>query len=163
MTGSVIGTGVDLVENERVREVLARWGARFRDRVFLPSEQAYCETRAAPWLYYAGRFAVKEAVSKAFGTGIGPHLNWLDIEVVRDPASGAPSVRLSRKGVALARSRGVDHILVSLAHTRQFAIAHALLARENGPARPPRRAAGRRLARGGRRRGATARPGRPRE
>jgi len=81
--GRVLGTGVDLVENERVRALLTRWGSRFRDRVYLPAEQAYCESKASPWLYYAGRFAVKEAVSKAFGTGIGEGLGWLDIEVVK--------------------------------------------------------------------------------
>ena len=62
--GRVLGTGVDLVENQRVRALLTRWGPRFRDRVYLPAEQAYCESKAAPWLYYAGRFAVKEAVPK---------------------------------------------------------------------------------------------------
>lgn len=125
--GGVIGTGVDLVENDRVRELLERWGARFRDRVFLRREQTYCEGKAAPWLYYAGRFAVKESVSKAFGTGIGPALGWLDIEVVRDPHSGAPSVLLSDHGRKLADARGVSQVLISLSHTRHFAVAHALL------------------------------------
>ena len=83
----MIGTGVDLVENDRVRGMLERWGDRFRDRVFLADEQEYCESKAAPWLYYAGRYAVKEAVSKAFGTGIGPSLGWLDMEVVKDAAT----------------------------------------------------------------------------
>jgi holo-[acyl-carrier protein] synthase len=126
-TGRVLGTGVDLVENDRLRALLEKWGGQFRDRVFLPSEQAYCQDKASPWLYYAGRFAVKEAVSKAFGTGIGPALGWLDIEVTRDPATGAPSVRLSRRAARLARSRGVSRILVSLSHTRHFAVAQALL------------------------------------
>lgn len=125
--GRVLGTGVDLVENERVRELLARWGSRFRDRVYLPSEQAYCESKASPWLYYAGRFAVKEAVSKAFGTGIGEGLGWLDIEVVRDPFTGAPSTRLGTLGEELARQRGVSGVLISLSHTRLFSVAHALL------------------------------------
>ena len=125
--GSVIGTGVDLVENERVREILERWGAHFRDRVFLASEQTYCEEKASPWLYYAGRFAVKEAVSKAFGTGIGPSLGWLDVEVVKNAETGAPSVRLSERGQTLARAQGVGRVLISLSHTRHFAVAHALL------------------------------------
>lgn len=123
----VIGTGVDLVENERIRDLLAKWGPHFKNRVFLPSEQAYCDTKAAPWLYYAGRFAVKEAVSKAFGTGIGPALGWKDIEVVRDNTSGAPSVTLGGNGRELARLRGVGRVLISLSHTHHFAVAHALL------------------------------------
>ena len=123
----VIGTGVDLVENERIRVLLDKWDDRFKDRVFLPSEQAYCEGKASPWLYYAGRFAVKEAVSKAFGTGIGTDLGWLDMEVVKDPASGAPSIQLSAQGTLLAKRQGVTKILISLSHTHNFAVAHALL------------------------------------
>ena len=121
------GAGIDLVENGRMREALDRWGARFRDRVFLPTEQAYCESRPAPWRHYAGRFAVKEAVSKAFGTGVGKSLSWLDIEVVRDAASGAPAVELRGKARELAERRGVKRILVSLAHSREATVAQALL------------------------------------
>lgn len=126
MNEGVIGTGVDLVENERIRDLLAKWGPHFKNRVFLDSEQSYCDTKAAPWLYYAGRFAVKEAVSKAFGTGIGPALGWKDIEVLRN-TTGAPSVRLSEHGMKLARKQGVARILISLSHTHHFAVAHALL------------------------------------
>jgi holo-[acyl-carrier protein] synthase len=127
MADRVIGTGVDLVENDRIRHLLEKWGPRFKDRVFRPSEQAYCDDKASPWLYYAGRFAVKEAVSKAFGTGIGPSLGWLDIEVVRNPDSGAPSVELTPHGKVLAHQQGVDRVLISLSHTHHFAVAHALL------------------------------------
>lgn len=123
----VRGTGIDLVENSRMREALERWGPHFRDRVFLPSEQAYCESAPAPWRHYAGRFAVKEAVSKAFGTGVGKSLSWLDIEVCRDADSGAPSVALRGKGRELAERRGVARILVSLAHSRDATVAQALL------------------------------------
>lgn len=125
---AVIGIGVDLVENDRMRAMLKRWNARFKSRVFLRDEQAYCESKAAPWRHYAARFAVKEAVSKAFGTGVGPHLSWLDITVTNDPATGAPSVKLSRKARALARKRGIGKVLVSLAHTHSHAVAYALLA-----------------------------------
>ncbi len=133
MTGGVVGTGIDLVENERMREMLERWGGRFRDRIFLAGEQRYCEGKASPWLYYSGRFAVKEAVSKAFGTGIGTHLGWLDIEVIRDEHSGKPSIRLSGKGRAFAVRCGVGDVLVSLSHTHHFAIAQALLLSTGGP------------------------------
>ncbi|MCX6996187.1 MAG: holo-ACP synthase [Kiritimatiellaeota bacterium] len=122
----VFGLGVDLVENERMRAVLDRWGAQFKGRVFLPAEQRYCEACGRPWQHYAGRFAVKEAVSKALGTGIGRPVGWLDIEVVRG-ASGAPAVRLRGGARKLARRRGVGRVLVSLAHTRNYAVAQALL------------------------------------
>jgi holo-[acyl-carrier protein] synthase len=135
MAEHVIGTGVDLVENERIRDLLTRWTFHFKNRVFLPSEQAYCDTKASPWLYYAGRFAVKEAVSKAFGTGIGPALGWKDMEVIRG-TSGAPSVRLSSHGRQLAHSQGVSRILISLSHTHHFAVAHALLLGSTPPPNP---------------------------
>jgi holo-[acyl-carrier protein] synthase len=122
-----LGTGIDLVENDRMQALLGRWGGKFKDRVFLPSEQRYCEAKAFPWLHYAGRFAVKEAVSKAFGTGFGPNIGWLDIEVLRHQGTGAPSVRLRDKAQELAEGRGVGTVLVSLAHTRNYAVAQALL------------------------------------
>jgi holo-[acyl-carrier protein] synthase len=126
----VLGAGIDLVENERMREMLIHWGARFKTRVFLPSEQSYCDAKAAPFRHYAGRFAVKEAVTKAFGTGIGPHIGWLDIEVIINPQTGAPSVRLSPKGQAMARTRRAGEILISLSHTHRYTVANALVLRE---------------------------------
>ena len=126
-TGRVLGTGIDLVENERMREVLERWGGQFKDKVFLPEEQKYCESKAFPCHHYAARFAVKEAVSKAFGTGIGPHINWLDMEVIRDEDTGAPSVRLLGKARNLARRHRAAQILISISHTHNYAVASSLL------------------------------------
>ncbi len=128
--GVVLGTGVDLVESARMARMLKRWGRTFKDRVFLPGEQAYCEASAVSVQHYAGRFAVKEAVSKAFGTGFGPHFGLLDIEVERNAETGAPSVRLSAKGRVFAGKMGVGAILVSLAHTRHYAVAQAILVGE---------------------------------
>ena len=124
---NVMGIGIDLVENERMRKTLRRWSRSFKEKIFLPRERSYCDTRAEPWNHYAGRFAVKEAVSKAFGTGVSEHIGWLDIEVVRDHKTGAPSVHLSAKGSRLAQKRGVEQVLVSLSHTRHYAVAQALL------------------------------------
>ena len=128
---AVVGTGIDLVEIADMNATLKRWSRRFKNRVFLPNEQRYCDAKPNAARHYAGRFAVKEAVAKAFGTGVGTHLGWLDIEVIRDPASGAPAVRLSEKGKQLAKKRGIRHILVSLAHTHRYAVAHALLVGRN--------------------------------
>lgn len=125
--GTVKGIGVDLVENVRMQEMLKRWGARLKDRVFLKAEQMYCDAKACPERHYAGRFAVKEAVTKAFGTGIGPHVSWLDVEVVRNEETGAPSVRLSDRARMWAGKRDVERILISLSHTRNYAVAQALL------------------------------------
>lgn len=128
----ILGTGVDIVENERMQELLVRWGCRFKDKVFLAKEQEYCESKAAPYRHYAGRFAVKEAVSKAFGTGLGPHMGWKDIEVARDGATGAPSVVLHRGALKLAGAFNMGKLLISLSHTRNYAIAHALLIGKQG-------------------------------
>ena len=89
----ILGTGVDIVETARIAGSLDRHGERFLARVFLEGERAYCGKMASPERCYAARFAAKEAVSKAFGTGIGAALGWLDIEVQRKP-SGEPYVVL---------------------------------------------------------------------
>ncbi len=123
----ILGTGIDLVENERIRDVLLRWDSHFLLRVFTGAETAYCRGKAVPEQHFAARFAIKEAVSKALRTGIGPHVGWLDIEVIRDEESGAPSVRLSGAAKRYADRCGVARILVSLAHTRQYAVAQAVV------------------------------------
>ncbi len=123
----VLGIGIDIVENERMFKVLSKWGLRFRNRLFLPDEQNYCEGKAYPHRHYAGRFAVKEAVFKAFGTGFGATVSWLDIEVVRDKSTGAPSVSLKGKAHDFAMAQDVKEILVSLSHTKNYAVAQAVL------------------------------------
>jgi holo-[acyl-carrier protein] synthase len=133
MNAPVLGIGVDLVENARMKTSLERWGQAFKDRVFLPEEQSYCETKAFPHHHYAARFAVKESVSKAFGTGIGPRLNWLDMEVRRNGSTGAPSVRLRGKALALAAEHRAGAILTSLSHTDHYAVATALILGRDAP------------------------------
>jgi holo-[acyl-carrier protein] synthase len=123
---AVLGVGIDLVETARVRRLLARHGDSFLRRVFTPEERAYCMARAEPWVSLAARFAAKEAVAKAFGTGIGGELDWTSIGIVND-ARGAPSVVLDAKGAALLRARGAAIVRISLTHTRAHAQAFALL------------------------------------
>lgn len=123
----VLGTGIDLVENDRIRAVLSRWDKQFLARVFTASESRYCQEKAFPEQHFAARFAIKEAVAKALRTGIGPHVGWLDIEVTKDEESGAPSVSLAGAAQNYAEQWGVTRILVSLAHTRHYAVAQALV------------------------------------
>ena len=130
MREKIIGTGIDLVENARIADMIQRWGTHFLERVFSTEELAYSRSKARPDQHLAGRFAVKEAVSKAFKTGIGPHFGWLDIEVLRDAESGAPSVRLHGKAAAYAKKSGVSNIMISLSHTRHYAVASAILVSE---------------------------------
>lgn len=123
----IAGLGVDIVETARIRESMERFGERFKNRLFLPDEQEYCDRMAEPAIHYAGRFAAKESVSKTFGTGIGKHLGWLDIEIVRNEQSGEPTIRMHGKGLELLKSRGAEKVLVSLAHTKDYAVATAAL------------------------------------
>jgi len=124
---TILGTGIDIVENSRIKKMISKWGDKFKDRVFLKREQVYCEGKADPAMHYAARFALKEAVSKAFGTGMGKHISWLDVEVVNNPKTGAPSANLSGNAKKLARKLKVDNILVSLSHTKEHSLAQALL------------------------------------
>jgi holo-[acyl-carrier protein] synthase len=113
--------GVDAAEIPRIRSALQRWGQRFLDRVYTPGEQAYCRGRAER---LAGRFAAKEAVSKALGTGIR-RLRWRDIEILPD-RRGRPTVYLHGKAAARAREMGATWLSVSITHTETLAIAFVI-------------------------------------
>lgn len=117
----MLTSGVDIIEITRVEESIARHGARFLDRVFTPQEQAACGGRAAS---LAGRFAVKEAVAKALGTGIGD-IGWKDVEVVA-AENGRPLLRLHRQAQALAAQLGLQEWAISISHTHNLAIGLAV-------------------------------------
>ena len=125
--GIVLGIGVDVVETARIRESLAKFGDRFLKRCFLPGEVAYCQQMKFPELHFAARFAAKEALSKAFGTGIGKQLGWKDLEI-RKRDSGEPYAVLHGKGAELARARGVTEVFVSLSNCRDYSAAQAVIA-----------------------------------
>ena len=122
----VLGIGIDLIEVSRIEASYERFGERFLNRVLLPSEIAYCLTHRSPGPFLAARFAGKEAVSKAFGTGIGAQLGWHDIEILRKP-SGEPYVVLRGKGEVLLKERNARAVLISLSHTQAHATAVAIL------------------------------------
>jgi holo-[acyl-carrier protein] synthase len=121
----ILGIGVDIVEIARLDGAIQRQGKPLIDRCFLPTEQAYCNQQREPGRCYAARFAAKEAVSKALGTGIGAHLGWLSIEV-RRKASGEPFVVLLGEGAETARRLGVTEIFLSLSHSEHYAVANAV-------------------------------------
>lgn len=110
--------GVDLIEIERVQSVILRYGRRFLDRIFTIQELAQVEDRPAS---LAARFAAKEAVAKALGTGIGA-VSWREIEVVREE-SGRPSLRLSGSAARLAAEQRLSGWSISLSHTETHAMA----------------------------------------
>lgn len=122
----IIGTGIDLTEIPRIQQSLNRFGQRFLDRVYTPAEQAYCfrKRRAAESL--AARFAAKEAGAKALGTGISRGVNWLEIEVVREPG-GRPTLAFRGRAAQFARALGVTHASLSLTHTNDLAMASVIL------------------------------------
>jgi len=124
----ILGTGIDIVETKRIREILEEFGERFLNRIFHDAEAAYARTMKKADLHLAARFAAKEAISKAFGTGIGEHLGWKDMEIRRRD-SGEPYVVMHGKGLELMKSRGVTAIHVSLSHTDGYAAASAVLER----------------------------------
>jgi len=123
---SVLGVGVDIVENSRIEHSLERFGERFLHRVFTAGEIEYCRSMKYPASHYAARFAAKEAVSKAFGTGIGKAMGWRDIDVHRE-GSGQPFVLLEGGAKQLAAERNVKAVWISLSHTDHHAVAMIVL------------------------------------
>ena len=121
----VLGIGVDIVEIERFASSMQRSGQAFLDRHVLPDEQAYWSPQREPARCFAARFAAKEAVSKALGTGIGAQLAWRDIEIRRKD-SGEPFIVLHGTGAETARGLGVSSVLLSLSHSEHYAVANAI-------------------------------------
>ncbi len=122
---SVFGIGIDVVEVDRIERMLENYGDRFLEKVFTPCEREYCGKASRPALHYAARFSAKEAVAKAFGTGIGAQLEWRDMEIRRRD-SGAPQLVLSGAGRRFAEANGIVEVLISLTHARDHAAANAV-------------------------------------
>lgn len=122
----ILGTGIDLIEVARIEQSYQRFGERFLKRVLRPAEIEYCLTFKHPGPHIAARFAAKEAISKAFGTGITSELGWQAMEIGRK-ASGEPFVILHDEGLALLAKRGGRTVHVSITHTTTHAAAVAIL------------------------------------
>jgi holo-[acyl-carrier protein] synthase len=116
-----VRVGVDLIEIARVRRALERHGASFKDRCFTEAEQAYCDSKPNPPQHYAGRFAAKEAVGKALGSGV--YFTWKEIEIRGRPK---PGVHLSGWTAAFAERIGAARIELSMTHSRELAAAVAV-------------------------------------
>ncbi len=122
----ILGVGIDIIEVSRIEGSYAKFGDRFVERILLPEEIRYCLSHRAPGPFLAARFAAKEAISKAFGTGIGAQLGWQDMEVGRKE-SGEPFVILHNKGTELMATRKAIALRISLSHTQNYATAVAIL------------------------------------
>ncbi len=127
----IAGVGTDLVRIERIRQVLERHGERFARRVLVESELQRFRQHGAPHRFLAKRFAAKEALAKAFGTGIGRQVSFQDLEIARDPA-GRPVVVASARLRAWMASRGWQTLHVSISDEDDLALAFAVL--ESGAA-----------------------------
>jgi holo-[acyl-carrier protein] synthase len=119
-----IRVGVDMVSVERVARLVAG-GDGVSERIFTPGELEYCRPKRQRVEHMAARFAAKEAVLKAFGTGLGHQMRWTDVEIAKT-ARGRPVVRLHGEVAALAKRRGLEDLDVSLSHTGGLALAQAV-------------------------------------
>ena len=128
--GILLGLGCDVVEVARIQGVLERQGDRFLQRVFTEEERTYSFAHKFPPRHLAARFAAKEAVSKAFTTGIGAELGWKSVSI-HHGSRRQPLVRLDDQGRALLAAAGATDVLVSLSHTDSLAMAVAALVRRS--------------------------------
>jgi holo-[acyl-carrier protein] synthase len=122
----LIGTGVDLIEIERIANSIERYGVRFLHRVYTDHEIAYCSLKRPSAESFAVRFAAKEAGAKALGTGISRGVTWNEFEVGREPG-GRPVLELHGRAELLARELGVRTISLSITHTGSLAMATVLM------------------------------------
>lgn len=117
----IIGIGNDIIEISRIEKVINRFHEKFLDKIFTPAEQEYCNRYQDRQRRYAGRFAAKEAIVKAMGTGIRDNINWLSIEITNSP-EGKPIVTLSPE----LKHQFNYQILISISHCRDYATAFAV-------------------------------------
>jgi holo-[acyl-carrier protein] synthase len=123
----ILGTGIDMVDIDRVARSIERYGRRFLERVYTPQEIAYCERkRRNAAESYAARFAAKEAGAKALGTGMGFGVTWREIEVGREP-TGRPLLLFHGRAAELAKAIGMQRSLLSITHTDTQAMAMVIL------------------------------------
>lgn len=122
---SVVGIGTDIVEVQRIAQMIEKHGELFLRRVFTENEVGYCSARKAATQHYAGRWAAKEAVLKALGTGWARGIAWVDIEV-RNDVAGKPTIVLDGAARDIAEEMGIGEMMISISHCRSHATAYAL-------------------------------------
>ena len=121
----ILGHGVDIIECPRLDKMLSHHGGRFLRRVFTEHEQAYCQQHKERVQHLAGRFAAKEAVLKALGTGMRGKMKWTDVQIANNDL-GKPGIVLSGESAQVAERMGVAQVLISISHTREHAVASAI-------------------------------------
>lgn len=125
----ILGTGVDIVEVFRVRDAISKWGMNFLSKIFTEREIKYSNARRFSHQHFAARFAAKEAVVKAFGAPRRFPLKWTDIEVLNDK-EGKPIIEFHNDALELKKRKKVDGVIVSMTHSKNYAVANAILLRK---------------------------------
>ena len=121
----IIGTGIDIIEVDRIKNSIQKYSDRFKKKIFTQKEIDYCDSQAEPAKHFAARFSVKEAVLKCFGTGMSGGILWKDIEVDK-LESGQPILNLYGKGEKIFDQLNLKHIHISITHDKSYAVAHAI-------------------------------------
>lgn len=121
----ILGIGTDITECLRIAQMIERHGELFVDRVYTREEIRYCQQRKQATQHYTGRWAAKEAVLKAIGTGWRRGISWRDIEIQNEPG-GRPSIILRGGAKEVADRSGITEVLISISHCRSHATAHAV-------------------------------------
>ena len=122
----IVGSGVDIVEVERVASAIERFGERFLRRVYTAGEIKYCRSKRNASERFAARFAAKEAAFKAIGTGLRMGVAWKEVEVRREPG-GRPTISFSGAAAVHAGKLGMKRASLSISHTAEVAIANVIL------------------------------------
>lgn len=122
----IAGVGIDLVENDRMAKIIAKWGSKFLQRVYSDDEINYCSRHAQASIHYGARFAAKESFLKALGIGLGMGVKLREIEVIHDK-NGKPDLALSGEARAQMEKRNIAKIHLSLTHSKHYATAIVLL------------------------------------
>jgi holo-[acyl-carrier protein] synthase len=124
----ILGLGTDIVEIVRIGRMIERHGEAFLNRVYTADENRYCQRRTESYPHYAGRWAAKEAVVKALGTGVSRGVRWRDVEVTTNH-NGRPAVVLHGATRDRAETAGIDEFLLTISHCRTYATATAIAVR----------------------------------
>lgn len=122
----IAGVGVDIVEVPRIKDAILRWKDAFLKRIFTDNEIHYSKAKKFAYQHLAARFAAKEAVLKAIGDASIQRIEWHEVEVFNDEF-GKPFIRLSGEALKIKEKKKISDIIISMSHTRKFAIANAIL------------------------------------
>ena len=127
----IVGLGTDIVEVERIGRMIEQHGDSFVQRIFTTNEADYCRQRKHSSEPFAGRWAAKEAVMKVLGTGFVQGTHFQEIEIVSEP-SGRPRIQLHGSTADVAKQLGIDEVLITISHCREYATATAIGVRRDG-------------------------------